>query len=81
MPAVYSPSTVKDTIAAVQAVFAWAVRLDVLVVNPLADYKKPMALARTRVITDAEFDSNHSARSDAIRRQGNRILSAFLDDV
>ncbi|MBX3426580.1 MAG: tyrosine-type recombinase/integrase, partial [Pirellulales bacterium] len=56
MTADYSPSTVKDTIAAVQAVFAWAVRLDVLVVNPLIGYKKPQALTRSRVITDAEFD-------------------------
>jgi hypothetical protein len=36
----HSPTTVRDVIAAVQAVFSWAVRSDLLLKNPLASYKK-----------------------------------------
>lgn len=50
-----SPTTVKDTIATVQTVFAWAVRHDLLVENPLVGYIKPRPRMRTRIITPADF--------------------------
>lgn len=50
-----SPTTVKDTLAAVQAVFGWAVRHDLLDVNPLVGYQKPRARARSRIIDEDEF--------------------------
>lgn len=34
----YSPNTIKDTIAALQSVYAWAVRYDLLLENPLVGY-------------------------------------------
>ena len=50
-----SPTTVRDTIAAVQSVFGWAVRYDLLDVNPLSGYQKPAPRMRTRVMEAAEF--------------------------
>ncbi len=55
--ATHSPTTIKDTLAVVQTVFNWAVRHDLLEVNPLAGYQKPRARMRTRVIEEAEFRS------------------------
>ncbi len=52
----YSPTTIKDTIASLQAVFSWAVKHDLLIENPLIAYVKPAARARTRTISDSEFD-------------------------
>ncbi len=51
----HSPSTVKDTIAAVQTVFGWAVRHDMLDENPFVGYQKPAARIRTRIIEPTEF--------------------------
>ena len=64
----YSPTTLKDTIAAVQAVFSWAVRHDVLADNPLAGYVKPRARMRTRVIEPAEFQALLRNSDPAFRR-------------
>jgi integrase len=60
----YSITTVRDTIATVQGVFAWAVSQDLLDINPLIGYRKPRARRRTRVITPTEFGSllRHSDR-------------------
>lgn len=51
----YSPTTIADTIAALQSVVAWAVRREILTANPLAGYSKPARRSRTRVMTDDEF--------------------------
>lgn len=64
----YSPTTLKDTIAAVQSVFSWAVRHDVLTDNPLAAYVKPRARMRTRVIEPAEFQALLRKSDPAFRR-------------
>jgi integrase len=53
----YSPTTIKDTLATTQGVFQWAVRNDMLDVNPLTGYEKPRARQRTRVFTPAEFQA------------------------
>lgn len=53
----YSPSTVRDTIAACQSVFGWAIRHDLLIENPLTGYEKPRGLVRTRIITPDEFQN------------------------
>lgn len=53
----YSPTTIRDTIATLQAVFNWALSYDLLTENPLAGYKKPRGLARTRIITPSEFQT------------------------
>lgn len=50
-----SPTTVRDTIAAVQSVFGWAVRCDLLDTNPLDGYEKPAARMRSRVLDPGEF--------------------------
>lgn len=64
----YSPTTVKDTIAAVQAVMAWAVRHDLVLENPLVGYQKPAARRRTRTVTDAEFNALLAKSDPAFRR-------------
>lgn len=51
----FSPATVRDTIAAVQMTFNWAVRNDMLDMNPLQGYQKPAAGGRTRIMTPDEF--------------------------
>ena len=53
----YSPTTIRDTIATLQAVFSWAISYDLLTENPLVGYKKPRGLARTRIITPDEFQT------------------------
>ena len=50
-----SPTTVRDTLAAVQAVFGWAVRQDLIEHSPVAGYQKPQAQQRSRIITPHEF--------------------------
>lgn len=53
----YSPTTIKDTIAEVQAVLNWAVSQDLVDSSPLAGYEKPRARRRNRIITTDEFHS------------------------
>lgn len=53
----FSPATVRDTIAAVQMVYNWAVRNDMLDLNPLSGYQKPAAGGRSRILTPDEFQS------------------------
>lgn len=52
-----SPTTVRDTLAAVQTVFGWAVRHDLLTENPLQGYEKPRGRTRNRIITPGEFQA------------------------
>lgn len=52
-----SPTTVRDTLATVQAVFEWAVRNDMIEVNPLRGYVKPSARQRSRIIQPDEFQA------------------------
>lgn len=52
----YSPTTIKDTLAAVQGVFNWAVEHDLLDSTSLAKYRKPRARRRTRIITPEEYE-------------------------
>ncbi len=66
-----SPTTVRDTIAAVQSVFGWAVRCDLLDTNPLAGYEKPAARMRNRVLDPGEFRG--FAATPAIRRFVERL--------
>lgn len=70
VPKTLSPTTVRDTLATVQAVFCWAVRNDYLEVNPLIGYRKPAARSRSRIVTDEEFQALMRAayRSPAFRR-------------
>ena len=75
----YSPTTVKHTIAAVQGVFHWAVKHEVLDANPLVGYDKPKAHRRTRVITPDEYgkllakaDPNFGRVITALRMTGCR---------
>ena len=61
----YSPSTIKDTIAAVQGTLNWAVENELLDNTPLSKYRKPAGRQRTRIMTPAEFGAllRHSDRS------------------
>ena len=75
----YSSTTVKHTIAAVQGVFHWAVKHEVLDGNPLVGYEKPKAHRRTRVITPDEYgkllakaDPNFGRVITALRMTGCR---------
>lgn len=70
LPKALSPTTVRDTIATVQTLFSWATRNEYLDVNPLVGYRKPAPRVRTRIISDAEFQSLLRAahRSPAFRR-------------
>jgi integrase/recombinase XerD len=71
----YSPTTIADTIAALQAVIAWAVRREILTANPLAGYAKPSRRSRTRVMTDDEFAYLLAAASP--NRPFGRLLVAM----
>ena len=51
----FSPATIRDTIAAVQMTFNWALRNDMLDLNPLQGYQKPSAGGRNRIVTAEEF--------------------------
>ncbi len=51
----FSSSTVRDTIAAVQMTFNWALRNDLLDMSPLVGYQKPAGGGRSRLVTDEEF--------------------------
>lgn len=53
----HSPTTIADTITAVQSVFNWAVKHDLLDINPLVGYDKPSRRSRNRIITPEEFQS------------------------
>ena len=53
----FSPTTIKDTIAALQATFSWAIKHDLIVENRLSGYEKPAARPRTRIVTDSEFQA------------------------
>ena len=64
----YSPTTVKDTIAVVQAVFSWAVRFELLSENPLVGYQKPQARSRNRIITEEEFKALRAHSDERFRR-------------
>lgn len=64
----YSPTTIKDTLARLQAVFNWAVCHDLLDLNPLAGYKKPAARTRNRIIQPAEFQALLRASDVNFRR-------------
>lgn len=64
----YSPATIRDTIEAVQQVFAWAVRHDLLETNPVAGYRKPSGRPRTRLVTPDEFQALLRACDPPFRR-------------
>jgi hypothetical protein len=66
-PDEYSPTTVKHTLAAVQGVFHWAVKHEILDFNPLVGYEKPKAHRRTRVITPEESVAYLSPLASASR--------------
>lgn len=53
----HSPTTIADTITAVQSVFNWAVKHDLLDMNPLIGYDKPSRRSRNRIITPEEFQA------------------------
>ncbi|OHB72903.1 MAG: hypothetical protein A2V70_10925 [Planctomycetes bacterium RBG_13_63_9] len=60
-----SPSTIRSTIATVQAVVGYGVRQEYFDSNWLAGYKKPRRRRRTRVVTPREFRAlmQHSDRN------------------
>ena len=64
----YSPTTIKDTLAAVQAVTAWAKAEDLISENRIAEYVKPSAKRRSRVIDEEEFRSLLRNAHPAFRR-------------
>ena len=70
MPNSLSPTTVRDTLTTVQTVFGWALKNEIVEVNPLAGYAKPAARVRTRIISDKEFQDLLRAadRNPAFRR-------------
>lgn len=63
----YSPTTIRDTLEAVQAVFGWAVRNDLIDHNPLSGYPKPAGQGRFRLVTDAEFRALLRASNSSFR--------------
>jgi integrase len=63
-----NPTTIRDTLAAVQTVFAWAVKNDLIDANPLVGYEKPTARARSRVVEPAEFQALLRHSDPAFRR-------------
>ncbi|MCA9214756.1 MAG: site-specific integrase [Planctomycetales bacterium] len=57
LTATHSPTTVADTITAVQSVFNFAIKYDLLETNPLTGYDKPSRRSRSRIIQPAEFQA------------------------
>lgn len=53
----YSPTSIADTITTVSGVFNWAIKYDLLEVNPLTGYDKPSRRSRNRIIEDDEFQA------------------------
>ncbi len=53
----YSPTTIFKCLHAVQRVFAWAVKTDLLDASCLIAYEKPRPRERTRIITPTEFQT------------------------
>lgn len=51
----YSPTSIRDTLAAVTGAFSWAASNDVLPHNPVVGYQKPAGRSRTRIMTRAEW--------------------------
>jgi integrase len=64
----HSPTTVRDTLAAVSGVLQWAVRNDLLETNPVAGYEKPAARSRHRIIKPAEYQAMLRASDAHFRR-------------
>lgn len=64
----YSPTTIKDTIAAVQGVFNWAVEQEMLDSTPVAKFRKPATRRRNRVITPEEFQALLDHTDENFRR-------------
>jgi integrase len=52
-----SPTTVRDTLSAVQTVFGWAVKQDLIEQNPVAGYTKPRGRQRSRIVSPPEFQA------------------------
>lgn len=53
----YSPTTIADTITALNSIFCWAIRFDLLETNPIAGYAKPARRSRHRIIQHEEFQA------------------------
>ncbi len=53
----FSPTTIRDTLAVTQQVFSWAVRNDLLDLNPVVGYQKPAGRNRSRLTMPDEFQS------------------------
>ena len=68
MSAGYSPTTIKDTLAALQRILSWAVAQDYIESNLLLGYKKPAGRGRTRIVTPEEFRALLRASCPEFRR-------------
>lgn len=64
----HSPTTVRDTIVTLQAVFSWAIRYQLLDAIPLLGYRTPSGRERSRVITQDEFQALLRASDLGFRR-------------
>jgi integrase len=51
------PTTICKTLHAVMRVFNWAVEMKYLTASPLTGYQRPAPQERTRIVSDAEFQS------------------------
>lgn len=57
IPDQFSPTTIRDTLAAVQGVFSWAVKNDLIITSPVTGFVKPAARSRNRIIQPDEFQA------------------------
>lgn len=71
----YAWSTIRDSIATVQAVFRWAFICDMVAHDPLKGYEKPSGGQRNRVVTPKEFQD--LLRASKSNRPFQRILIAL----
>lgn len=70
-----SSTSIRDTLATIQFVFNWAVKNDLLEINPVVGYEKPRARARSRIISPEEFQA--LLRALSFNRPFQRVLIAL----
>jgi integrase len=68
----YAWSTIRDSLAAVQTVFRWALMSERVAHDPLKGYEKPSGGQRYRVVTRKEFQA--LLRASACNRPFQRVL-------
>lgn len=74
----YSPTTIKDTIAVLQSVFALAVKHDLIIENPLAGFEKPAGRARKAGEQLVLYCNRHTFGTQAVGKVSDIELATLM---